>query len=370
MGLYEGLGDGQAQAAATVGARAGPVGAVEALSDAGQVLGGDAEALVYHLHPYHRFAPGEARLQRAGGGSPPWCGVLRPPAVHVDGDGAAGPRVLDGVVQQVDQHLLDAVRVGLGHGRSGAGLHLQDHPAGPGPGGQFGRGGPGQLRHVEGPALQVQGLRVGAGKDQQVVDQPDEAVGLALHRLQKSVTHGGVVHGASAEGLHGALDGGEGGAQLVGDVGHKVDLRLAGGPQAGGHVVEGPAQAAQLVVGANGHLLVELTPRHRPGGSRQAAQRAGDGPRQQQSHRGRQDESHRRGQEPAQAQVAEHGRKVAEGLAEVDHTHELVLDQHRQGQVHGLLVPPAPVGATGILSGQGLGHQGIVPQLLPLPVLA
>ena len=59
-------------------------------------------------------------------------------------------------------------------------------------------------------------------------------------------------------------------------VGHEVNLHLPGGSQAGGHVIEGLAQAAHLVAGANLHLLVELPPGYRPGCHRQPAQRAGD----------------------------------------------------------------------------------------------
>ncbi len=93
-------------------------------------------------------------------------------------------------------------------------------------------------------ATQVQCLRVSPGQEQKIGDQPDETVGFAFYRLEETVAHLGIVYRSIAQGFHHALYGRQRGAQFVGHVGHKVNLHLAGGPQAGGHIVKGPAQAA------------------------------------------------------------------------------------------------------------------------------
>ncbi len=55
--------------------------------------------------------------------------------------------------------------------------------------------------------------------------------------------------GPVRHGLHIALDGGEGRAEIVGDVGHEFFLVVLHVPQLRGHVVQGGGQIAHLVLG-------------------------------------------------------------------------------------------------------------------------
>lgn len=86
VGLDEVAGDGQPDAATAAGASAGTIYAIEAVEDMGQVLGGDAGAVVAYGHRYER-----------------------PVAVCPHLDMAAGRRVLQRVAEDVREDLADAI---------------------------------------------------------------------------------------------------------------------------------------------------------------------------------------------------------------------------------------------------------------------
>ncbi len=84
------LRDGEAEAVPA--ARAGLVGAIEALAHARQLVGGNADAFIDHLNQHQPIGRGRD-AQR---------------------DRSAGARILDRVVQEIEQHLLDAIGIGPG----------------------------------------------------------------------------------------------------------------------------------------------------------------------------------------------------------------------------------------------------------------
>ena len=89
VGFDQGPGDGQTQSAASCGARAGLVGSVKPLADAGQILSRDADALILHLD--------HDRLIQF--------------SLDGDRDRTSGLGVLDGVVQEVVDCQEEQVRV-------------------------------------------------------------------------------------------------------------------------------------------------------------------------------------------------------------------------------------------------------------------
>ena len=70
-----------------------------------------------------------------------------------------------------------------------------------------------------------------------------------------------------------ALDGGDGGPQLVGDVGQELALAHVGGLEPRRHAVEGLAEPAELVVGLL-HPRVEVAPGDGLGAVGEVADRA------------------------------------------------------------------------------------------------
>ncbi|MNY58432.1 hypothetical protein D3C86_1947650 [compost metagenome] len=90
MGLNEGLGNREAEPRAAILAGGAGVDLEELLEELGKVLGGDPDARVPHLHP----GPLQGRA-------------------HGDRDGPALGGELDGVHREVEEDLLDALRVQL-----------------------------------------------------------------------------------------------------------------------------------------------------------------------------------------------------------------------------------------------------------------
>jgi len=86
--------------------------------------------------------------------------------------------------------------------------------------------------------IQTQFPGICPGEEQLVVDQPDQAVCFAMHGGQEGTATFQVIHSAIFEGLDGALDDGQGRAQLVGDIGDKGIPDLVGMTQAGRHLVK------------------------------------------------------------------------------------------------------------------------------------
>ena len=192
--------DGEAEAGAAVFAGAVLVDAVEAFEEAGEVLGGDAAAAV---------GDGEDGVAVFG--------------FEAEGDGG-GAGVAEGVGEEVDEGLLEEVGVAAdGEGGEGVGVGEElDAGAvgvvldeGEGVGGEGVEADLGEV--VGGGGLAA--LDGGEGED--VLDEVVEAAGLSGEDVV-AVFAAGVVEGDFGEGLDGGEDGGEGGLDLVGDVGDEV----------------------------------------------------------------------------------------------------------------------------------------------------
>ncbi|EAU64887.1 hypothetical protein STIAU_5392 [Stigmatella aurantiaca DW4/3-1] len=220
-GAQEVLDDGQAQAGSPHVPAATFVHPVEALEDAGQVLGLDAHARVLDAH---HAAPV----------------LLGPPDVHPP----TGRGVFDGVVEQVEEHLLDGPLIAPG---AQVRRHMQLQANVLALGLRFDRvGGPGgrdREGHVGEPELHL--ARFEPGQLQQVLDELGEALGLAVDDLHHLGGHGGVLQGPGLKCLRIAADGGDGGAQLVGDVGHEVLAHIFQ-PAQFGDVIEDGGAARQV----------------------------------------------------------------------------------------------------------------------------
>ena len=192
--------DGEAEAGAAVFAGAVLVDAVEAFEEAGEVFGGDAAAAV---------GDGEDGVAVFG--------------FEAEGDGG-GAGVAEGVGEEVDEGLLEEVGVAAdGEGGEGVGVGEElDAGAvgvvldeGEGVGGEGVEADLGEV--VGGGGLAA--LDGGEGED--VLDEVVEAAGLSGEDVV-AVFAAGVVEGDFGEGLDGGEDGGEGGLDLVGDVGDEV----------------------------------------------------------------------------------------------------------------------------------------------------
>ena len=100
------------------------------------------------------------------------------------------------------------------------------------------------------------------GELEEVLDQRLQPVGMMQYGVDEAAQRGRIVHGAVQQGLDIALDGGQGGPELVGHVGHEVLPDLLEAPQFG-RVVEHGDHAVQLRSDAYGrqvHLEDALAP--------------------------------------------------------------------------------------------------------------
>ena len=192
---------------------------------------------------------------------------LLAPDAGVHGDGAAVGGVLDGVAHHVHQHLLQPVPVPGDHGQGvvvlayqgvAPALALQLHrPAHRADGVVQGEA---AHFHVRPPGVQT-------AEGQQVLDDAGHPVRLADDDVQKAVFRlpGDALH--VPEGLGVAADVGEGGAQLVGDIGHELLAHLLVLPL-GGDVVHHRHHAAVLPLGDRSQVQLQDALAHRqlPGG--------------------------------------------------------------------------------------------------------
>jgi hypothetical protein len=145
-------------------------------------------------------------------------------------------------------------------------------------------------RHLHPLAVQRHLAGLQPGQVQQRADQPRQPPGLRQRRLQRL----GVGPGdAVGEVLQQRLQGGEGRAQLVADVGHQAAALLVDAREVGGHRVEGAGQLADLVAGGRRHPHVVVAAGHPAGGRRHLAQRRRRAARQQLHGRQRDDEAER-----------------------------------------------------------------------------
>src|SRR5215207_2637896 len=130
-----------------------------------------------------------------------------------EGDPAPAGGVVEGVVDQVDKHLQDAVFVG----DDGAGADIGDDldAGGLGGAGELFPDQVDQLDDIDLTGFQFQGAGIGAGQLQQGADEAGEALQVGLQAGE-----GGLVFGGGARPGQGEVDLGahqaEGGAELVG----------------------------------------------------------------------------------------------------------------------------------------------------------
>lgn len=237
MAVYDLLHDGQAQPGPLLVLAPGVVRFVESVPDQLQILLGDADAGV--LDGDEQF-------------------ILFHGSLHLD-DGVVVAE-LDRIVQQVVEHLLDffhiRVHVHLVPGEN----HLDGDgllPAGP----LKGRGGAADdAVDVEIRPLQEHPLGVQVVQGQQAVGELGEALRLGEDDVQVLVMHlrrdGAVDHG-----LQVASDGGQGGAEVVGHIGHEFLLVVLRAGNLAGHVVQAHRQVADFIVALHLEFIV-----HVPGG--------------------------------------------------------------------------------------------------------
>ena len=250
MALQDGLGDGQPQAGAHLAGIA--AAAVVPVKDIGQVLLGDAGAVVLHLHQHlAALARGAAQLERP---------------VLAD--------MVHGVAQQVVKHPLHHGRVGVYR----AGLFrlqlqgiavLRAHRLVAG--GHF----LAQLGHIKADGLRLFRAAAHLGQLHDTVHKAGQPVGLVHNNVQLLGALSGVAAGQIAHRLRITLDEGEGGAQVMAHIRQQIFLHLGGLVHLARHMVKVAGQLVQLVAALGGlqpHLIVAL------GHLARGAGQLGDGP--------------------------------------------------------------------------------------------
>jgi hypothetical protein len=137
---------------------------------------------------------------------------------------------------------------------------------------------------VGGAGVERQGVLLGGGQLGQVGGQPLEPVELAVHHLPGAGVRG---DDTVFETVDVGLQGGEGGAQLVGEVGHQPPSGGLGAVEAGRHAGEGGGEPIEL--GAEpgvGHRGGVVAGGEGVGGARELADRAGQAADHERGHRG------------------------------------------------------------------------------------
>ena len=238
--LEDGLGDGKAQAGALlacVGA-----GAVVAVEDIGQVLRRDAGAMVFHFHP---DALGAFE-----------CPQEEKPVLS---------DVVHGVAQQVVQGPLHHVGVGV-NGKLLFGQLQLELPAVLGADGVVTLADlVAELAHIKMHPLALDGTAGHLAQFHHAGDEGCQPVGFVHDNIHLLVAVGLVVARDVPHRLGVALDEGQRGAQVVGDIGQQVPLHLGGMLDFLRHVVEVLCQIAQFVVPLGVHLHVVIALGHLPG---------------------------------------------------------------------------------------------------------
>ena len=246
--LEDGLGDGKPQTGALLACvRAG---AVVPVKDIGQVGGGNARAVVLHLYPH----------------------ALRAAEGAQDKDSVLAD-VVHGVAQQVVQRTLHHIRVGIDRQFFFRQFQLQ-LPAVLGADGvvalaYFIT----QLPHVKVHPLALVGAAGHLAQLHHAGHQRGQAVGLVHDDIHLLVPVRLIVAGQIAHRLGVALDKGQRGAQVVGDVSQQIALHLHRVLHLLGHVVKIPGKVAKLIVAAVVHLHGVVAQRHLPRRAGKLAQR-------------------------------------------------------------------------------------------------
>ena len=270
MGLYNLLYDRKSEPGAPLILAAGEIGFVKTLPDFLQAVLGDADAGVFY---------GDENLFVA--------------AVCLDVDGGIVVAELDRVVDQVVEHLLYFPKVRVDHLNIIREGQVKDNVfvvAGP----LKGRG-----RVLNHPV----DVKIGAGQVAPVVQgvegehtlgQLVQALGLGDHTGEVFTVHLRR-NGAVQNGLQIPFDGGQGGAEVVGDVGDEVLLVFLHLVQLVGHVIQGVGQITHLIVGVHGDAVVQVPGRVLVGAHRDLAQRQINGFGEHQQNDGGQHEDQKRG---------------------------------------------------------------------------
>ena len=220
--MQNGLGDGKPQPGA--GFAAVTAAAVVAVKNAGQIVGGNAGAVILHFY---------AAAPRGG------------QAAH--GKPAVSTQVMAGVAQKIVQNALHHGRVGQ-HGAHIVGLHLQ-RPAVLRAHGLVALGHlAAQLGHIKFHQLGLLAAAAHAAELHHAVYKAAQAVGFVNDNAQLGVAALGAVAGQVANGFRIALDQGQRGAKIMAHIGQKLLLQLAGALHLGGHAVEILCQLAHFVL--------------------------------------------------------------------------------------------------------------------------
>jgi hypothetical protein len=223
----DGAADGEAEAGAAHGAGVGGVDLLEALEDLLELVGGDAAAVVLDFD--EGFLVGDVLGDQ----------------LDLAGDGRRRRRELDGVGDEVDEHLEDAV--GVGPDMNVAALDGEADVGLLGGGVEELSGALEELGHGAGDGVELGLAGADALEVEDVVDEADESVGVAdgdVHHLAHFFGSG--VEGAAAEQAEGGTERGERRAELVGDGGdelvlHAVELIALGDVGEGDDDADGTA---------------------------------------------------------------------------------------------------------------------------------
>ena len=232
-----------------------------------------------------------------------------------DSDLVAVVGVLDGVRDEVEHRLDQAIEVGLTGDHSRTGRLVDD----PDPRREPGRA----LQEVVGEVAVVDGLEpqevrlLRLGEHQQVSDRSAHPAELVEHDGHRLLALDRVV----AERLEVALGDGERGPQIVGDVVEELSLGAESAVQPLHHLVERGPQLRQLATSADGDARRQVGVRHRPSGQRQLAHR-GDDPAGERPHEAGGDDEH---DEPGEDEQAD---EVGQLL--VVRVHEVRDDEHAE----------------------------------------
>ena len=219
---------------------------------------------------------------------------------------AAGRRVAEGVVQEIAQHLLQAVEVPQ-DGRHVPALHLKaDARLLRTQREDLGAVGE-ELAHRYGGSLHALLPGLDAGEVQQLLDQMQEPPGLVFDDAGSPFFALGLRDGAVAQGLREAPDRREGCLQLMGDVGKEVAQRLLRAADRLRHAVEVLGQGAGFGWPLHRHLLLVVAAGYADGGPGHPLQGKIDGTGEDEPHDDGGPEPGQAGQQQPRRQVADDG---------------------------------------------------------------
>ena len=153
------------------------------------------------------------------------------------------------------------------------------------------------LPDIEHPGVHLILAAFQLGEIQHILDEPRQTPGLLADQLQVVVLHLGR-DGAVQNAVHKALDGGHGGAQLVGDVAHELTLGVIVGLDILRHLVEGAGKVCHLAITLHAlHADGEVAAAKALGGIGDLLQRVGELTHQQAGQHAGAQQHHAGGQE-------------------------------------------------------------------------